>query len=383
MPGRNPAGRSLATLTNQQKGNETMSSKDLLHLSRRRILLAGGVMASGLAAPAVWTSARAQSRRIVVRDPGGPFSNAFKVAFFEPFKKETGVEVVGVSSANEPVSQIKGIVQSGAKTWDIAGGISMATVHQLKTDGDYIEPHRLDDDPVIKEIPAEFRNELAIGVEVYTTALGYRTDKYKDKAPKTWADFFNVAEFPGRRAMRKNPADTLEIALFADGVTKDQMYPLDIERAFRKLATIKPHVSAWWTSGAQATQMLATGEVDMIPTWSSRSAAAAEQGAPIAISYDNNIWGTDVWAILKGGANVEICREFIRFASDAKRQAALAPFIVNGPTNPNAYKHIDEARAKLLTTNPAYRGNSLQINDAFWAANRDKVAERFNAWLLT
>jgi len=361
-----------------------MTSKDRFLVSRRRLLQAGGAAAAtGVLAPAVWTSANAQARQLVIRDPGGPFSNAFKVALYDPFKKETGIEVVGVTSANEPISQMKSIVDSKANTWDIAGGVTMASIRQLVLDGNYVEKHGLDNDPTVMEIPAEYRNEYCIGVEVYTTALGYRTDKYKDKAPKTWADFFNVKDFPGRRAMRKSPADTLEVALFADGVTRDKIYPIDVDRAFKKLDAIKPHITAWWSSGAQATQMAATGEVDMIATWSSRSTEAAVQGAPFAVSYDNNIWGTDVWAILKGTPKLEACREFIKFASDAKRQAAFSPFIVNGPTNPNAYKHIDPERAKQLSTNPPYRATSLQINDDFWATNRDKISERFNAWLLS
>src|SRR5690606_1010799 len=176
-------------------GGSTMS-KDRFTTTRRRLLLTATGSAAAMAAPAIWTSANAQSKRIVVRDPGGPFSNAFKIAFHEPFRKETGVEVVGVTSANEPISQMKSMVDSKTNTWDIAGGITLASAKQLMAEGDYLAPHGLDNDPVIREIPAHYRNEYAIGVEVYTTALGYRTDKFKGKQPKTWADFFNVAEFP-------------------------------------------------------------------------------------------------------------------------------------------------------------------------------------------
>ena len=64
--------------------------------------------------------------------------------------------------------------------------------------------------------------------------------------------------------MRKNPIDTLEIALMADGVAPKDLYPLDLDRAFRKLDEIKDHIAVWWTGGAQSTQLLESGEVDMI-----------------------------------------------------------------------------------------------------------------------
>ena len=63
------------------------------------------------------------------------------------------------------------------------------------------------------------------------------------------------------------PSDNLEIALLADGVPIDEVYatletPTGVERAFRKLDTIKDHI-VWWDAGAQPPQMLADGEVVM------------------------------------------------------------------------------------------------------------------------
>ena len=359
-----------------------MRRSKVLQLSRRRLLASAGAASAALAAPAVWTSASAQNRTLFVRDPGGPFTKGFGDAYYEPFRKETGIEVVGIVSGAEPTSQIKSMVDTKTYTWDIAGGISMTAAVQLRKEGDYIEKHGLDKDPVVQEIPSDYRDEYVIGSDVYTTALGYRKDTFKDKVPTSWNDYYDLAGFKGRRVMRKHPFDSVEIALMADGVTKDKVYPCDLDRAFRKMDQLKSNVSAWWTSGAQATQMLATGEADMLPVWANRIQAAIDQGAPVGIMWDANIWGLDVWAILKGGPKVEIAKEFIRFTCDAKRQAATTTVLTNGPTNPNAYKHIDTERAKVLSTYPAYRAGSVAINDAFWAGNKDKAIERFNDWVL-
>ena len=67
--------------------------------------------------------------------------------------------------------------------------------------------------------------------------------------------------------MRRVPQGNLEFALMADGVPRDQVYPAlstpeGLERAFRKLDTIKDEV-IWWEAGAQPQQMLADGEVVM------------------------------------------------------------------------------------------------------------------------
>ena len=65
------------------------------------------------------------------------------------------------------------------------------------------------------------------------------------------------------------------------GVTPDKMYPLDVDRAFKKLEEIKPAISVWWTSGAQSAQLLADGEADMVMAWNGRVSAVKVEGAPV------------------------------------------------------------------------------------------------------
>ena len=74
--------------------------------SRRRVLQAAAALGT-LAAPAVLRFARAQSKRIVVRDDGGVYTKAYGECFYKPFTQKTGIEVVGVQANAEPVAQIK------------------------------------------------------------------------------------------------------------------------------------------------------------------------------------------------------------------------------------------------------------------------------------
>lgn len=351
--------------------------------SRRGLLLTGAASMAAVAAPAIWTSARAATKRLIVRDSGGPFTNAFEIAFYKPFKEATGIDIVSVSSTSEPTAQVKAMVEAGSYTWDLVGGLTTAAVTQL-ADGGLLEKHGLENDPTVGEIPEQFMHPYGVGTDVFTVVLGYRTDKFTNgKVPTGWADLWDFDGLPGRRGLRKFPIDTLEIAALASGVSADKLYPIDVDGAFKKLDLLKPKISALWTGGAQATQMLVNGEVDMVPTWVSRVAAAAEAGAPVGIAWDQNIWGVDFWAIPKGAPNADVCREFIKFASNAERQAAFAPHVVAGPVNPNAFKHIDAERAKILPTFPEHLAAGIQSNADFWSANKDKIAERFNSWLLT
>ncbi|CAO3425494.1 ABC transporter substrate-binding protein [Azospirillum endophyticum] len=352
--------------------------------SRRTLLKAGATGTAALAMPAIWSPARAQNKRIVVRDDGGIYTKAYGEIFYKPFTEATGIEVVGVQANAEPTAQIRSMVEAKSYTWDMAK-ISQPAILML-TGGDkpLLEKHGLEADPAVASIPKQYMSEYGVGTNVYTTVLAYRTDAFKGrKAPASWKDFYDVANFPGRRALRKHPFDTIEQALMADGVTNDKVYPCDLDRAFKALDRIKKDISVFWTSGAQVEQMLLSGEVDMVPTWVSRPQAAMAAGAPVGIVWDQNIWGLDSWAILAGTPNADACRQFIKFASDPKRQAALVKYFPAGVTQPEAFNHIDAKIAPDCPTFPANIERGVKIDAEYWLKNQQAGLERYNAWLLS
>lgn len=351
-------------------------------LSRRRALQAAAAFGT-LGAPAVLRFARAQSKRIVVRDDGGIYTKAYGAVYYKPFTEKTGIEVVGVQANAEPVAQIKSMVDTKSYTWDMAK-ISQPAILLLTQGGKpYLEPHKLENDPAVKGIPAHFMSPYGVATNVYSTVLAYRHDTFKGrKAPASWTDFWNVKDFPGRRALRKHPFDTLEEASMAAGAATSALYPLNLDRAFAALDQIKPKVDVWWNSGAQVEQMLKSGEVDMIATWVSRPQAAIAAGAPVTIVWNQNLWGVDNWSILAGTPNADACREFIKFASDPQRMAALVEHFPAGVTHPDAFKHIKADVARNCPTHPDNMRTGVQINAKYWLDNQAAVTERFNAWIL-
>jgi len=350
---------------------------------RRRVIKAAATGMAVLSAPTVLKYARAQSKRIVVRDDGGIYTKAYGECFYKPFTQKTGIEVVGVQANAEPVAQIKSMVDTKNYTWDMAK-ISQPAILLLTEGGKvYLEKLDLDSDPNVRTIPKQFMSPYGVGTNVYSTVLAYRTDAFKNrKAPSSWADLWNVKDFPGRRSVRKHPFDTLEESLMASGVPTSSLYPLDLSKAFSALDQIKPNVAVWWNSGAQATQLLTSGEVDMIATWASRPQQAMGEGAPVAISWNQNLWGVDSWAVLAGTPNADACREFIKFASDVKRMAQQGDYYPAGVTQPEAFKYIKPEVARNSPTYPDNIKNGVQINAKYWLDNQAAVTEKFNAWVL-
>ena len=179
----------------------------------------------------------------------------------------------------------------------------------------------------------------SVAYEFYSSVLAYSQKKFSaGAAPQSWADFWDVKKFPGRRALRNHPLATLEAALMADGVAPDKLYPLDVDRAFKKLEEIKPHITVWWTSGAQSAQLLNDGEVDMVMAWNGRVSALTKEGAKVAYTYNQGILQSTSLCILKDAPNLATAVQ----ASSTRRsipshQANLPLHIDYGPANPKAF----------------------------------------------
>ena len=169
----------------------------------------------------------------------------------------------------------------------------------------------------------------------------------------------------------------------ADGVPIDKLYPLDLDRAFKSLDRIKPHVSVWWTSGAQATQMLQSGEVDMISTYNARAQTAIDGGAPVAINWNQGLYSIEGWGIPRGNPKAAMAKEFLIFCADPQRQSAFTDSLAYGPTALEAYKNIPPQRAAILPTAPENVSQMRSSSASWWHKNRLSVSDRFNAWLVS
>jgi putative spermidine/putrescine transport system substrate-binding protein len=342
----------------------------------RREFVAGGAAALALAA-FPWGSRAAET--LTVADPGGVWTPAADAAFVKPFEKATGVAVNHIARQHYPSVEIKANVEAKAYTWDVVTATD-GDVAELAPQG-LLEP--LDwSGPDMAQIMPEAKKPGWMGTDIYATILAWRTDKFGKNGPESWADFWDVKKFPGRRAMHKHPIDMLEIALLADGVAKDKLYPIDMDRAFKKLDQIKPHVAVWWTGGAQTTEMLQSGEVDLLPTWNGRAQVVIDAGGPAAISWNQGLFALEGWVIPKGDPKAALAKKFVKFTANAERQAEFAAKLPYGPTNPKAYDYIPKERARFLPTAPDNFKLLIQSDSAWWGKNKEKAIERFNAWLL-
>ncbi len=349
----------------------------------RRTFLKGttGLAVSALAAPAILKSNRAfAGETLIVRDMGGAFYEGFKVAFYDSFTAETGVTIQTNTNEPDPIPQFKMAVDTDTKLFDVAL-MQPEHVLRLRQLGDqYLLPINLEVPNPDDFTPNNFEPDF-VGVAIYALAMGYRTDTIKT-APANWADFWNVEAFKGRRGLWRSPVTTLEMALLADGVPLDKLYPLDVERAFASLDKIKPHIDIWWTSGAHATQLLKDGELDLMSTWSTRAQAAIDAGAPANIVWNGGLYNIDGWVIAGNTEKADLARKFVEWCLDAKRQSLYTNVLACGPTNVKAYEFISKEEATLLPTYPENMKGLTLLGASYWAENQDALTQRFEQWIL-
>jgi len=150
-----------------------------------------------------------------------------------------------------------------------------------------------------------------VGGDVFSTVYAWNTATYGDKGPQSWADFWDVEKFPGKRAYRGKVAGALEPALMADGVAPEDVYKVlnseeGIQRAIEKIRELKPHIDVFWSSGAQHAQLMKDGEVDMTTGWNGRFDVAKKDGAKVAYSFNQALLDYDCFAIPKGAPNKDV-----------------------------------------------------------------------------
>ena len=313
---------------------------------------------------------------LVFVDWGGTNTDARIEKNIKPFEEKTGIKVTVVTPSD--YAKLIAMVENGTTEWDVMNCDAYWGVYAGKKG--YLEP--IDYKTVTEKLDKAVELEHVVGAEVYDSVISYNSDKYTaDSAPKSWTDFYDLQKFPGKRAVWQYPVTVLESALLADGVPMDKLYPLDLDRAFAKLDTIKDSI-VWWTKGAQPAQMLSTGEADIALAWSGRIMNTKDEGSPLGLTYNEGMRIAAGWVVPKGAPNKENAMKFINFISSAEQQAAFSSQIPYGSTNPEAVKLLSAEQIERIGQTPEQVAHEFYIDNDYWADHLTEVVERFNAWLL-
>ncbi len=315
---------------------------------------------------------------------GGTWNKAYEKGVWDLYTKETGVKIYQ-EDWNGELAKIRAQVQSNNVIHDIVS-VEAVEAEIGCAEGLFEKlPPSVTGDPA-NYLPGTI-HACGVASDTWATVLVYNADIIKGEGPKSWADFWDVKKFPGKRGLMAQAQRGFENALLADGVPISDIYtelrkPSGIDRAFAALERIRPQV-VWWTSTTQAIQNLASGEVVMSDLYNARITNENEnEGKNYVIVWEAGyFYGTDVWALVKGAPNKKAALDLLTWFSEPQNQAGFSKLYAYGTGRKEAADFIPKERLAQLPTSPQNFKYASTYDDQFWVENKEAIEKRFKVWL--
>jgi putative spermidine/putrescine transport system substrate-binding protein len=314
---------------------------------------------------------------ITISNWGGTTADGMMRSWAKAFTDRTGVKVKSVSPVD--YGKVRTQVEAGNVTWDwidAEGWFNYGNPDLLEqldherigiTEADFIEG-----------IPGALRPD---GLSSYITAyvIAYKSDR-KGAHPKNWQEFFDTKAVPGKRSIYNWPYGMVDIALLGDGVPYEELYPLDLDRAFNKLDSIRDDL-LFFNSGAESQQQLVSGAADFLAPWNNRVGYLAQGGMPVAIEWTDALRINAYHVVIKGSKRKVATEEFIKSAMEPQVQADMALWSGYAPSMKAAQDLVDDkVKPWLPTTAENYEKGAGFLNDEWWGENLTKVSKAWTEW---
>lgn len=339
----------------------------------------------------------AAAERLTIVSWGGAYERSQSEAYFKPFTAASGIDIA-VEQYNGGIEELRQQVESGQHHWDlldmnISDNMQACALGLLEPIDHASLPPAPDGTPAAVDFLAGSLTPCGVSEVVSATVLAFNSQAFPGEKPSRIEDLFDLAKFPGKRALQDKPIATLEWALLAYGVPLQDLYNLlsterGLQLAFAKLDQIKKHI-VWWTSASEPPQLLASGEVAMASGYNGRFFnAAVVDGHPIHIIWDGQLYEYDGWGIAKNSPNRKLAMQFIQFATGTQPLADQAKYIAYGPARKSSAKLIwQHALSGIdmrphLPTYPANFRTAIQKDDEWYARTQKRLIERFNLWQM-
>ena len=210
-------------------------------MSRRALLAAAGAGVGALAAPSLVRAQQRGSGEVIIATTGGLMERSLQEHFYRRFEQEVGIRVRSVP-IELPDQWARAV--AGARSGNIPFDVVTATAPDLIQHAALLQP--LDCAAMPGIVAHGLPNGCSpSGMIAHRRRHGAHLEQegVPDRGPPVWADFFDVQKFPGTRALPDTGDREWWVplaALMADGVPRDKLFPMDVDRGYRKLDALKP-----------------------------------------------------------------------------------------------------------------------------------------------
>jgi len=332
-------------------------------IDRRRFLQLAAVFGTtaGFGGPAL-----AQAKEIVLANAGGDAVTAMGQAYGEPYMKQVPGTKIVIDGTFPASAKIKAMVDAKHTTWDICDRNLPAALEL----GEQNLLEEIDYSVVDKsKMRPEQAGKWGCGSYIFSNVLAYQADAFGGRKPMTWKDFWNVKDFPGKRALRKHIDGQLEAALLADGVAPKDLYPIDLKRALNKIKELKPHC-IFWSTGAESQQVLRDKEVVMANLWNTRaSVLRRESKQKIDFHYNEALLWVGAWIVPRNNPAGKDVFKFMASTQDPARQVELFKLLGNGPVNPAAAAMVPDDLKPTDPGSPENYAKQVPVSAEWYAKN--------------
>jgi putative spermidine/putrescine transport system substrate-binding protein len=319
-----------------------------------------------------------KGRKLVISTWGGVWTDTTKKNLTDPFAKETGVKVQFIVNGNDTVAPALLQVQNHNVQIDLIDGGAAAplVIHNAAEKF----PADLKATLTAASAPGSVTDYIWGGYGTTATMIACNP-KIVSKCPTTAAEFWDVKDFPGPRAMSSVPETAMAFALLADGAPTGQMSSLDVPRAINKLKEIKPHIKVWTSSGAQQQQVISDGEVGIEYMWNGRAYVVKNTTVPnLIMNWGGSTYETDSegFAVPKGAPDADVAFAFMAWvAAHPQNQAAWTSALTYPTPTKNLASLVSPAVAAALPN----ASRTTNINGVWVAQHSTEVQKAWQQFL--
>jgi len=310
---------------------------------------------------------------IVWADYGGPTNESRQVAYFDSFTGETGVDVVS-ASFEDAIGF--GMLEGGEGDYDL---IQVSTDTLLRYQDDILA---LPADVARGDNLPEEVQDHAIGGFTIGIAQAWLTDTFADGGPHDWVDFFDTDAYPGKRAWPGSPGSydaSFEIALLADGVDPEDLYPIDFERATAKLDSIRDDL-VFYSSYPEVQTLLSSGSASIAVSVTGQFTALENSGLDVTVQWDQAFLSPNFFVIPKTAKNRDNALALADWLADPERQAVFTERTLYGPANTATFEFLDADTVSALPNAPEHT-EALYFDEQWRADHLDELSARYAEWL--
>lgn len=309
-----------------------------------------------------------KAEKIVILESGGTSGESIDVAYSAPFTAETGVKVERQQPPD--VGRLKAMVKSGNVDIDLmeSNGPGVETMHSQGLIEE-LDWDKINADPMIEGAQLPY----AFGYQSFALYLAARSDV---KPVNSWEEFWDVKRQPGKRALPVYARYILPAALLADGVAPEDLYPLDIDRAFQSLLKLKDDV-IFWEAASQTPQLLDSNEAVYVATWDN---VFAEDG--YFVNYAPGIYDIAYFVMPKGAKNKDLVYKFLHQMSKVENQVKAAEVTPIAGPSPEILKHLNKDLIDRLPTTPELQKTQATSDRKWWAENGEDAEKAWQDFKL-